>query len=88
MQKAEGIVKIPSHHSVDETVDKLRAILQSRGVMLFALIDDSGEAEKARLKMPPVISCDGPPNRSSPSQWAPSSWSREGLDRGRNDRRA
>ena len=73
MQKEEGIVKIPSHHSVDETVDKLRAILQSKGVMLFALIDDSGEAERAGRKMPAVISCDGPPNRTAPSQRAPSS---------------
>ncbi len=54
MQKEEGIVKIASHHSVDETVDKLIAILKSRGVMLFALIDHSGEAEKAGLKMPPT----------------------------------
>jgi len=54
VQKEEGIVKIPSHHSVDETVDKLKAILQSKGVTLFALIDHSGEAEKVGLKMPPT----------------------------------
>ena len=54
MQKDEGIVKIPSHHSVDETVDKLKTILQSKGVTLFALVDHSGEAEKVGLKMPPT----------------------------------
>src|SRR5271170_2903917 len=54
VQKEEGIVKIPSHHSVDETVDKLKAILQSKGVTLFALVDHSGEAEKVGLKMPPT----------------------------------
>jgi uncharacterized protein (DUF302 family) len=54
VQKEEGIVKIPSHHSVDETVDKLKTILKSKGVTLFALIDHSGEAEKAGLKMPPT----------------------------------
>jgi uncharacterized protein (DUF302 family) len=54
MQKEEGIVKIPSHHSVDETVDKLETILKSKGVTLFALIDHSGEAEKVGLKMPPT----------------------------------
>src|ERR1700734_3964896 len=54
MQKEEGIVKIPSHHSVDETVDKLKTILQSKGVTLFALIDHSGEAEKVGMKMPPT----------------------------------
>lgn len=54
MQKEEGIVKIQSHHSVDETVDKLKTILQSKGVMLFALINHSGEAEKVGMKMPPT----------------------------------
>src|SRR5580693_2823487 len=54
MQKEEGIVKIPSRHSVDETVDKLKAILQSKGVTLFALVDHSGEAEKVGMKMPPT----------------------------------
>ena len=54
MQKEEGIVKIPSHHSVDETVDKLKAILQSKGVTLFAVVDHSGEAEKVGMKMPPT----------------------------------
>ena len=52
MQKEEGIVKIASHHSVDETVNKLKTILQSKGVTLFALVDHSGEAEKVGLKMP------------------------------------
>jgi uncharacterized protein (DUF302 family) len=54
VQKEEGIVIIPSHRSVDETVDKLKAILQSKGVTLFALIDHSGEAEKVGMKMPPT----------------------------------
>ena len=54
MQKEEGIVEIPSHHSVDETVDKLETILKSKGVTLFALVDHSGEAEKVGLKMPPT----------------------------------
>jgi uncharacterized protein (DUF302 family) len=54
VQKEEGIVKFPSHHSVNETVDKLKTILQSKGVTLFALVDHSGEAEKVGLKMPPT----------------------------------
>jgi uncharacterized protein (DUF302 family) len=54
VHKEEGIIKIPSNHSVDETVDKLKTILQSKGVKLFALIDHSGEAEKVGLKMPPT----------------------------------
>ncbi|MFZ1136596.1 MAG: DUF302 domain-containing protein [Candidatus Korobacteraceae bacterium] len=47
-----GIVTLPSLHSVDETVQKLTAILESKGVTLFALVDHSGEAEKVGLKMP------------------------------------
>ncbi len=54
VQNEEGIITIPSNHSVDQTVDKLKTILQSKGVTLFALIDHSGEAEKAGLKMRPT----------------------------------
>jgi len=49
-----GIVTIPSHHSVDQTVEKLEAILQSKQVKLFVLVDHSGEAEKAGLEMRPT----------------------------------
>lgn len=54
VEHEEGIVTIPSNHSVDQTVDRLAGILQSKGIKLFALIDHSGEAEKAGLKMPPT----------------------------------
>jgi len=47
-----GIVSIPSNHSVDVIVEKLKAILQSKGVALFAIIDHSGEAEKVDIHMP------------------------------------
>jgi uncharacterized protein (DUF302 family) len=49
-----GIVRIPSKYSVDEIVEKLRGILQAKGVTLFALIDHSGEAAKVGLTMPPT----------------------------------
>jgi uncharacterized protein (DUF302 family) len=49
-----GIVSKPSNHSVDATVEKLKAILQAKGVALFALVDHSGEAEKVGLKMRPT----------------------------------
>lgn len=51
---AKNIVDIPSSHSVEETVEKLKGILQAKGVALFALVDHSGEAEKAGMKMPPT----------------------------------
>ncbi|HXZ80742.1 MAG TPA: DUF302 domain-containing protein [Terriglobales bacterium] len=50
----KGIVNQPSSHSVDQTVDKLKNILQSKSVTLFALVDHSGEAEKVGMKMPPT----------------------------------
>jgi uncharacterized membrane protein YidH (DUF202 family) len=49
-----GIATILSHHSVDQTVEKLQAILQAKGVKLFALVDHSGEAQKAGLQMLPT----------------------------------
>jgi uncharacterized protein (DUF302 family) len=49
-----GLIDIPSKHSVNETVEKLKGILQSKGVTLFALVDHSGEAAKAGLKMRPT----------------------------------
>jgi predicted metal-binding membrane protein/uncharacterized protein (DUF302 family) len=50
----QGIVDRPSNHSVDQTVDRVKNILQSKGVTLFILVDHSGEAEKVGLKMPPT----------------------------------
>jgi uncharacterized protein (DUF302 family)/uncharacterized membrane protein YidH (DUF202 family) len=49
-----GIVTIPSHHTVEEIVAKLTHILEANGVKLFALVDHSGEAKKAGLEMPPT----------------------------------
>jgi uncharacterized protein (DUF302 family)/uncharacterized membrane protein YidH (DUF202 family) len=50
---ANGMVTIPGHQSVDQTVQKLQGILQAKGVKLFAMIDHSGEAEKAGMPMRP-----------------------------------
>jgi uncharacterized protein (DUF302 family) len=47
-----GMVRLASQHSVTETVAKLEAILKAKNVKLFAIVDHSGEAEKAGLKMP------------------------------------
>lgn len=51
---SKGIIDRASHHSVDETVDRLKTILQFKGVTLFALVDHSGEAEKVGMKMRPT----------------------------------
>jgi len=47
-----GIVSIPSRHSVDQTVHRLEATLVEKGIELFALVDHSGEAEAVGLHMP------------------------------------
>jgi uncharacterized protein (DUF302 family)/uncharacterized membrane protein YidH (DUF202 family) len=49
-----GIINRPSSHSVDATIAKLQAILQSKGVTVFGLVDHSGEAEKVGMKMRPT----------------------------------
>ena len=49
-----GFISKTSPHSVSETIKRLCALLKSKGVAIFALIDHSGEAEKAGLKMRPT----------------------------------
>ncbi len=49
-----GIIDKLSNHSVDSTVDKLKTILQNKGVTLFALVDHSGEAAKIGMQMRPT----------------------------------
>jgi uncharacterized protein (DUF302 family)/uncharacterized membrane protein YidH (DUF202 family) len=49
-----GIINKASNQSVDETVEKLKGILQAKGVTLFAVVDHSGEAEKVGMKMRPT----------------------------------
>jgi uncharacterized protein (DUF302 family) len=49
-----GIVSKPSKHSVDQTVQNLKEVLQAKGVKLFTLVDHSGEAESVGLHMRPT----------------------------------
>jgi uncharacterized protein (DUF302 family) len=49
-----GVISILAAHSVDETVEKLKAILLAKGVTLFALVDHSGEAEKVGMNIRPT----------------------------------
>jgi uncharacterized protein (DUF302 family) len=50
--KENGIIERQSDHPVDETVERLKGMLQKKGVTLFALVDHSGEAGKVGMKMP------------------------------------
>ena len=54
MSQGKGIIDKLSHHSVEETVDRLKGILQSEEVALFAMVDHSSEAEKVGMKMRPT----------------------------------
>ncbi|HTZ88761.1 MAG TPA: DUF302 domain-containing protein [Alloacidobacterium sp.] len=67
MTDASGIVTIPSRYSVDETVSRLEHTLAEKGIKLFTLVDHSGEAEKAGLKMPPTkVAIFGSPKAGTP----------------------
>ena len=50
-RKVEGVVTKPSPRSVPDTVAQLTAMLEAKGVKLFAVIDHSGEAQAAGLDL-------------------------------------
>jgi uncharacterized protein (DUF302 family)/uncharacterized membrane protein YidH (DUF202 family) len=70
----KGIIDKPSNHSVEQTVEKLKNILQSKGVPV-CLVDHSGEAAKVWMKMRPTkLLIFGSPKAGTPlMQGAPSS---------------
>jgi uncharacterized protein (DUF302 family) len=47
-----GVIQLRSRHSVSATIDRLDALLRQRGILVFARIDFSGDAERAGLRMP------------------------------------
>src|SRR5258708_6911052 len=62
-----GIIRISSKLSVDETVARLQGILQAKSVKLFTVVDHSGEAASAGLKMPnPKLLIFGNPKAGTP----------------------
>ena len=48
-----GIVRMPSQHCVGATADRLESLLKARGIIVFARIDFSADANRAGLKMRP-----------------------------------
>jgi len=54
LKTGEGIISVPSKYSVPETLNRLTAALEAKGIKVFARIDHSGEAEKVGMKMPPT----------------------------------
>jgi len=49
-----GVVSALSQYSADETVERLKKLLEAKSVTLFALVDHSGEAAKAGFTMRPT----------------------------------
>ncbi|HEY9885258.1 MAG TPA: hypothetical protein V6C98_16750 [Thermosynechococcaceae cyanobacterium] len=51
MTAKNGIINQPSPFSVPETIDRLTAVLQAKGITIFARIDQQVEAEKIGLNL-------------------------------------
>ncbi|MEQ9559237.1 MAG: DUF302 domain-containing protein [Rhodospirillales bacterium] len=51
-QAAEGLIVKPSHHSPDETLNRLEKLLKAKNITVFARIDHAAGAEKAGLSLP------------------------------------
>ena len=51
---SNGIIKIKSKHTVTETIDKLEAVLNKKGMTVFKRVDHAAGAEKAGLKLRPT----------------------------------
>ena len=49
-----GMVHLQSPYSVKETLQRLEAIVTSKGLTIFARVDHSGEAAKVGMKMQPT----------------------------------
>jgi uncharacterized protein (DUF302 family) len=52
MAAGKGVVSKPSAHSVEETMDRLEAVLREKNIHIFSRIDQRAEAEKSGLHMP------------------------------------
>jgi uncharacterized protein (DUF302 family) len=53
-QPNPGIIAVRSPRSVSQTIDRLESLASARGLMIFARIDFSGDAERAGLSMRPM----------------------------------
>jgi len=49
-----GLIHTASPYSVAETLERLEAILKSKGLTIFARVDHSGEAAKVGMEMHPT----------------------------------
>jgi uncharacterized protein (DUF302 family) len=49
-----GMVHIATRHSIEDALGKLQAILHTKDIAVFALVDHSGEAAKVGMEMHPT----------------------------------
>lgn len=49
-----GVATVPSRYSVPETIDRLESIVKARGLLVFARIDFTADADRAGLSMRPT----------------------------------
>lgn len=54
MAEKNGLIKVVSSYSVEDTIKRLNAAFAEKGMKVFAVIDHSGEAERVGLKMRPT----------------------------------
>ncbi len=54
MAGGQGVITKPSPYSVPETMDRLEAVLASKGIKVFARIDQSAAAQQAGLSLAPI----------------------------------
>ena len=54
MNTTPGIATVPSPFSVEDTASKLKALIEAKGLTLFAEIDYAAGAQAAGLHMPPA----------------------------------
>jgi len=53
-QDVSGLIAMPSAHNVADTVDKLVAVLESKGMNVFARVDHSAGAASAGMELRPT----------------------------------
>jgi uncharacterized protein (DUF302 family) len=66
-QEPPGVVTKTSARSVPVTIERLQAVVEEMGLMVFVLVDHSGEAARADLSMPDTkLLIFGSPERGTP----------------------
>ncbi len=53
-ETSDGIIRIKSNHDVSTTIDKLKTILETKGMTIFKRIDHSAGAKNAGLELRPT----------------------------------